>query len=96
MGQSEAYDYMKSYSPYDNIITDYPNMLVTTGLHDSQVQYFEPAKWVAAMRVKKTNDAVLLFHINMDAGHGGASGRFDYLKEVAREYAFLFELEAGC
>jgi oligopeptidase B len=92
----EAYDYMKSYSPYDNIITDYPNMLVTTGLHDSQVQYFEPAKWVAAMRVKKTNDAVLLFHINMDAGHGGASGRFDYLKEVAREYAFLFELEAGC
>jgi len=89
----EYYDYIKSYSPYDNIITNYPNILVTTGLHDSQVQYFEPAKWVAAMRVKKANDNVLLFHINMEAGHGGASGRFDYLKEVAREYAFLFLLE---
>ncbi len=89
----EAYDYIKSYSPYDNIISDYPNMLVTTGLHDSQVQYFEPAKWVAAMRNKKANNNILLFHINMEAGHGGRSGRFNYLNEVAREYAFLLGLE---
>jgi oligopeptidase B len=89
----EAYEYMKSYSPYDNIQFVYPNMLVTTGLHDSQVQYFEPAKWVAAIRANKTDQNILLFHINMEAGHGGASGRFDYLKEVAREYAFLFVLE---
>ncbi|MEO5996036.1 MAG: S9 family peptidase [Chitinophagaceae bacterium] len=89
----EAYDYMKTYSPYDNIRQNYPNMLVTTGLNDSQVQYFEPAKWVAAMRAHKSDSNVLLFHINMEAGHGGASGRFDYLKEVAREYAFLLELE---
>ncbi len=89
----EAYDYIKSYSPYDNIIPDYPNMLVTTGLHDSQVQYFEPAKWVAAIRNKKANDNILLFHINMEAGHGGTSGRFNYLKEVAREYAFFLSLE---
>lgn len=89
----DAYEYMKTYSPYDNIRAEYPNMLVTTGLHDSQVQYFEPAKWVAAIREKKTDANILLFHINMEAGHGGASGRFDYLKEVAREYAFLFSLE---
>jgi oligopeptidase B len=89
----EAYEYMKSYSPYDNIRHNYPNMLVTTGLYDSQVQYFEPAKWVAAMRENKSDKNVLLFHINMEAGHGGASGRFDYLKEVAREYAFLLDLE---
>ncbi len=89
----DAYDYIKSYSPYDNIKEHYPNMLVTTGLHDSQVQYFEPAKWVAAIRDRKTDNNILLFHINMEAGHGGASGRFEYLKEVAREYAFLFALE---
>jgi oligopeptidase B len=90
----EAYDYMKSYSPYDNVgPIDYPNMLVTTGLHDSQVQYFEPAKWVARMRAKKKGDHVLLMHTNMDAGHGGASGRFEYLKEIALEYAFLLALE---
>jgi oligopeptidase B len=89
----EAYEYMKSYSPYDNVGNYYPNMLVLTGLHDSQVQYFEPAKWVARIREKKTDKNVLLFHINMEAGHGGASGRFDYLKEIALQYAFLLALE---
>ncbi|QDO95057.1 S9 family peptidase [Formosa sediminum] len=88
------YNYMKSYSPYDNVEAKaYPNMLVTTGLHDSQVQYWEPAKWVAKLRDVKTDDNLLLFKIDMDAGHGGASGRFESLKEVALEYAFLFELE---
>lgn len=90
----EYYDYMKSYSPYDNVVAkNYPNMLVTTGLHDSQVQYWEPAKWVAKLRELKTDDNMLLFHTNMDAGHGGASGRFEALKEVAEEYAFLLDLE---
>jgi oligopeptidase B len=90
----EAYDYMKSYSPYENIMkTDYPNILVTTGLHDSQVQYFEPAKWVAKLREMKTDKNVLLLHTNMEFGHGGASGRFDYLKDVALVYAFLCKLE---
>ncbi len=90
----EAYDYMKSYSPYDNVVKkDYPNLLVTTGLHDSQVQYFEPAKWVAKLRELKTDKNVLLMHTNMSAGHGGASGRFDYLKDVALQYAFLLALE---
>lgn len=90
----EAYDYMKSYSPYDNVeAKEYPNLLVTTGLHDSQVQYFEPAKWVAKLREKKKGDEVLLLHTNMEAGHGGASGRFKYLEEVALEYAFLLALE---
>lgn len=90
----EFYHYMKSYSPYDNVIAqDYPNMLVTTGLHDSQVQYWEPAKWVAKLRELKTDNNKLLFHTNMEAGHGGASGRFEALKEVAEEYAFLLDLE---
>ena len=90
----DAYRYMKSYSPYENIEKkNYPNLLVTTGLHDSQVQYFEPAKWVAKLRDTKTGDNVILLHTNMEFGHGGASGRFDYLKEVALEYAFLFALE---
>jgi oligopeptidase B len=90
----DSYDYMKSYSPYDNVEKkDYPNMLVTTGLHDSQVQYFEPAKWVARLRTHKTDKNVLLLRTNMEYGHGGASGRFDYLKEVALQYAFLFALE---
>lgn len=90
----EAYFYMKSYSPYDNVeAKEYPNLLVTTGLHDSQVQYFEPAKWVARLRKTKTDKNVLLFKTNMEAGHGGASGRFDYLKDVALQYAFLFALE---
>ena len=92
--ESEAYFYMKTYSPYENIeAKEYPNLLVTTGLHDSQVQYFEPAKWVAKLRATKTGDTVLLLKTDMDYGHGGASGRFDYLKEIALEYAFLFKLE---
>lgn len=92
--EKEAYFYMKSYSPYENIEKkDYPNMLVTTGLHDSQVQYFEPAKWVAKLRDMKTDNKVLLLHTNMDFGHGGASGRFDYLKDVALRYTFLEALE---
>jgi len=88
------YDYMKSYSPYDNVKKqDYPNLLVTTGIHDSQVQYWEPAKWVAKLRDLKTDDNKLLLHVDMDTGHGGASGRFESLKEVALEYAFLLDLE---
>ncbi len=88
------YDYMKSYSPYDNVSEQkYPNILVTTGLHDSQVQYFEPAKWVAKLRELKTNENILLMHIDMEAGHGGASGRFDSLKETARDYSFVIDLE---
>jgi oligopeptidase B len=90
----ETYDFLKSYSPYDNVTKkEYPNLLVTTGLHDSQVQYFEPAKWVAKMRELKVGNNLLLLHTNMETGHGGASGRFDYLKEVALEYAFLLALE---
>jgi oligopeptidase B len=92
--EKSYYDYMKSYSPYDNVVKqDYPNMLITTGLHDSQVQYWEPAKWIAKLREYKTDQNVLLLHTNMDAGHGGASGRFEALKEVAEEYAFLLDLE---
>ncbi|WP_353149899.1 S9 family peptidase [Chryseobacterium sp.] len=90
----EAYFYMKSYSPYENIEKkNYPNLLVTTGLHDSQVQYFEPAKWVAKLRGMKTDKNVLLLKTDMDYGHGGASGRFDYLKDIALVYAFMFKLE---
>ncbi|WP_225555141.1 S9 family peptidase [Sphingobacterium bovistauri] len=90
----EAYDYMKSYSPYENIeAKEYPNMLVTTGLHDSQVQYFEPAKWVAKLRTMKTGNNVLMLKTDMDFGHGGASGRFDYLKDQALEWAFILKLE---
>lgn len=89
----DSYDYMLSYSPYDQIERkDYPNMLVTTGLHDSQVQYFEPMKWVAKLREYKTDDNKLLFHTNMEAGHGGASGRFKRLKQTAMEYAFFMDL----
>ncbi|WP_234993217.1 S9 family peptidase [Sphingobacterium lactis] len=90
----EAYDYMKSYSPYENIeAKEYPNLLVTTGLHDSQVQYFEPAKWVAKLRDIRKGKNVILLKTDMEYGHGGASGRFDYLKDVALNYAFLFKLE---
>ena len=86
------YYYMLSYSPYDNVeAKDYPALLVTTGLHDSQVQYWEPAKWVAKLRELKTDDNPLLFHINMDYGHGGASGRYEWIKETALEYAFIFD-----
>ena len=89
----EYYHYMKSYSPYDQVTAQhYPNMLVTTGYHDSQVQYFEPAKWVAKLRDTKTDDNILLFKIDMDAGHGGASGRFKSLRDVAFEYAFMLHL----
>ncbi|GEP51764.1 oligopeptidase B [Flavobacterium noncentrifugens] len=88
------YDYMKSYSPYDNVVSqDYPNMYVSTGLHDSQVQYWEPAKWVAKLRALKTDKNILFLDTNMDAGHGGASGRFEALKEVAKEFSFLLDLE---
>ncbi|MCU0403442.1 MAG: S9 family peptidase [Chitinophagaceae bacterium] len=91
----EYYDYMKSYSPYDNVKAQaYPNMLVTTGLHDSQVQYWEPAKWVAKLRATKTDNNLLLLKTQMSQGHGGASGRFEYLKDVAIEWAFLLALEA--
>lgn len=87
------YHYMLAYSPYDQVVAkDYPALLVTTGLHDSQVQYWEPAKWVAKLRELKTDDNPLLFHINMDYGHGGASGRFEWIKETALEYAFIFDL----
>jgi oligopeptidase B len=86
------YYYMKSYSPYDNVVAkNYPAILVTTGLHDSQVQYWEPAKWVAKLRELKTDDNLLIFHINMDYGHGGASGRFQWIKDIALEYAFIFD-----
>ncbi len=92
--EKEAYDYMLSYSPYDQVqAKDYPNMLVTTGYFDSQVQYWEPAKWVAKLREVKTDNNILLLRTNMDVGHGGASGRFDSLKETARDYTFLLALE---
>jgi len=90
----EYYNYLKSYSPYDNIEAKvYTNLLVTTGLFDSQVQYWEPAKWIAKLREFKKGDHLLLMHTNMGAGHGGASGRFKQYKEVALEYAFLLSLE---
>ena len=88
------YNYIKSYSPYDNVThQDYPNLLVTSGLHDSQVQFWEPTKWVAKLRAHKTDDNLLLLKTNMDAGHGGASGRFESLKEDALEFAFILDLE---
>ena len=91
--EKKYYDYMLSYSPYDNVEKKaYPNMLVTTGLHDSQVQYWEPAKWVARLRDLKTDNNTILMYCNMDTGHGGASGRFERYKEVAMEYAFIFDL----
>lgn len=88
------YHYMKSYSPYDNVeAKNYPNLLVTTGLHDSQVQYWEPAKWVAKLRKLKTDNHILLLDCDMTAGHGGASGRFNRFKDIAKEYAFLIGLQ---
>ncbi|MCH8546067.1 MAG: S9 family peptidase [Cryomorphaceae bacterium] len=87
------YEYMKSYSPYDNVTAqDYPAMLITTGLHDSQVQYWEPAKWIAKIREVRTNNEPLLMFCDMTTGHGGASGRFAALKEVAMKYAFVIDV----
>ena len=92
--KEEYYDYMKSYSPYDNVeAKKYPNMLVTTGYWDSQVQYWEPAKWVAKLRELKTGDNLLIMDCNMESGHGGASGRFERYKRTALTYAFLLDLE---
>ncbi|MHB8302588.1 MAG: S9 family peptidase [Acidobacteriaceae bacterium] len=88
--EEAAFEYMRAYSPYDNLFAqNYPAMLVKTSLHDSQVMYWEPAKYVAKLRALKTDDNLLLLHTNMQAGHGGASGRYDYLKEIAFDYAFL-------
>ena len=85
-----VYEYMLSYSPYDNVARqEYPALLVTSGLWDSQVQYWEPAKWVAKLRALKTDDRPLLLRTNMEAGHGGKSGRFERYREVAEEYAFI-------
>ncbi|SDE73923.1 S9 family peptidase [Epilithonimonas hungarica] len=92
--EKEYYDYMKSYSPYDNIeAKNYPNTLITTGFHDSQVQYWEPAKWTAKLRELKTDNNILIFKTDMSSGHGGASGRFESLKEIALEYAFLLKID---
>ncbi|RBW47114.1 oligopeptidase B [Psychromonas sp. B3M02] len=89
----EYYEYILSYSPYDQVVAqDYPHMLVTTGLHDSQVQYWEPAKWVAKLRELKTDDNQLLLYTDMEAGHGGKSGRFKHFEDIAREFAFLIDL----
>ncbi len=89
----EYFDYMLSYSPYDNVkAQEYPALLVTAGFHDSQVQYWEPAKWVARLREMRTNKQPLLFYCNMETGHSGASGRFQAIKEIAMEYAFLIDL----
>ena len=89
----EYYDYILSYSPYDNVAaTNYPNLLVTTGIHDSQVQYWEPAKWVARLRSNRTNKNWLLLKTNMDAGHSGPSGRYRNHRETALVYAFLLDL----
>ncbi len=91
--EPEYFKYMLAYSPYDNVTArDYPHLLIMTGLHDSQVQYWEPAKWAARLRALKTDDHRLLLKTNMEAGHGGASGRFEYLKELALQYAFLIDL----
>jgi oligopeptidase B len=91
--QKEYYEYMLSYSPYDNVQPQkYPNMLVTAGYHDSQVQYWEPAKWVAKLRELKTDKNILLLHTQMETGHSGASGRYERYKETALEYAFMLHL----
>jgi oligopeptidase B len=90
---AESYMYMLEYSPYDQVkAQDYPNMMVTTGLHDSQVQYWEPAKWVAKLRELKTDNNTLLLRTNMETGHGGTTGRFRVYEEQAQEYAFILDL----
>jgi len=94
--QAEFYHTIRQYSPYDNIEAKaYPHLLVTTGLHDSQVQYWEPAKWVAKLRELKTNDSLLLLCTEMDSGHGGKSGRFKAYEGVAQEFTFLIGLAQG-
>ena len=90
--ESQSYFYMKSYSPYDNVTAqDYPDMLVTAGLNDPRVHYWEPAKWTARLRANKTDDNMLVMKTNMGAGHGGASGRYGRLRETAFEYAFIID-----
>ena len=90
----EFYNYINSYSPYDQVNEqEYPNMLVTTGIHDSQVQYWEPAKWVAKIREFKTNSNLIYLVTDMKTGHGGPSGRYNAIKEVAKKYAFLLQIE---
>lgn len=90
----EYYYYMLSYSPYDNVRKmDYPNLLITTGYHDSQVQYWEPLKWIARLREYRTNENLLLLDCNMDAGHGGGSGRNTERMEIAKNFAFILSLE---
>ncbi len=90
----EYYDYMKSYSPYDNVeAKNYPNIMITTGYWDSQVQYWEPAKWIAKLREYKTDNNLLVMDCNMKTGHGGASGRFEKYKRTALSYAFMLDLE---
>lgn len=94
--QREYYEYMLSYSPYDQVKKQpYPHLMVTTGLFDSQVQYWEPAKWVAKLRECRSNDNLLLLYTDLDAGHGGASGRYKRYRDIAREYAFLIDLAKG-
>jgi oligopeptidase B len=94
--QKASYDYMLSYSPYDNVSAQaYPALFVGTGLWDSQVQYYEPAKWVAKLRKLKTDQNLLVLRVNMQAGHGGKSGRFQKYREIAEEYAFLIDLANG-
>ena len=88
----EYYEYMLSYSPYDNIrATEYPHMLITTGLNDPRVAYWEPAKFAAKLRELKTDDNLIVLYTNYDSGHAGASGRYDFLKEVAQDFAFLID-----
>jgi oligopeptidase B len=92
-GARADYEYMLSYSPYDNVrAQDYPAMFITTGLWDSQVQYYEPVKWIAKLRALKTDKNLLLLHVDMDAGHGGKAGRFQRYREIAMEYAFMLAL----
>ncbi len=95
-GEREAYEYIRSYSPYDNVTAqDYPHILVTAGLNDPRVAYWEPAKWTARLRARKTDENLLLLRTNMGAGHGGASGRYDYLREVAFKFAFMLTATAA-
>jgi oligopeptidase B len=92
--EQRYYEYMLGYSPYDNVrAQEYPPLLVTTGYWDSQVQYYEPAKWVAKLRSCKTDRNHVLLHVNLEAGHGGKSGRYEHLREVAREYAFIIDTD---